>query len=131
MALLAKVVLTGRVDDRRLVRLDGTLRFENKPFDIVIEDLSVSGFGVTTDADLRPGDCVIIGAPAIEIREAEVIWAKDGRVGFEFFDRLQRSEVAAALPVDTVVQLPAAGDMLAREGRILGRSPVKFCRQGA
>jgi PilZ domain len=116
MALLAKAVLTGRVHDRRPVRLDGTLRVDDKPFDVVIHDLSVSGFRARTNADLQPGDRVAIGSPAIPLREAVVVWARVGEVGFEFVNPLRAFEVAAAEPLDTVVQF-STGDICAPPGR--------------
>jgi hypothetical protein len=104
MTLLVKAVLTSRAQDRRPIRLAGTLRLEDRPFDVVIHDLSVSGFRATTVADLRPGDRVAIGSPAIPLREAEVVWTKIGWVGCEFVNPLRDFEVAAAEPVDTVVR---------------------------
>jgi hypothetical protein len=109
MALLAKIVVTERAHSRRPVRLDGTLRRENEPFDITIDDLSTTGFGATTDADLCPGDRIRIGAPAIQLRNAEVIWARNGKVGFRFLIPLSPEDVSSAQPVDTVISLsPAA-----------------------
>jgi hypothetical protein len=107
MALLAKVVLTQRAHARRQVGLDGTLRIEGKPHDIVIKDLSVSGCCATTSVDLRPGDCVMISSPANLFRKAKVIWARNGDVGFMFTRPLTAAEVAIAKPADTVIQFPA------------------------
>jgi hypothetical protein len=105
MALLAKIVVTKRAHNRRPVRLDGTLRLENEPFDVTIDDLSVCGFGASTNADLRPGDRIRIAAPALRARDAEVVWVRNGKVGFEFLSPISTADVASAEPIETVAHL--------------------------
>jgi hypothetical protein len=104
MALTAQLVRDDRRADREALDVDGTLRgVENTPTDVVVEDLSATGFRIRTHAGLNLGETVSIGIPGIGRRQAEVIRRTEGGFGCAFVEPIDPRLVAAPLTAQPVV----------------------------
>ena len=102
---------------RRETALIGTMRDAGRPFDIVIADLSVSGFRAKSDVPLAIGDMVAVSFGTLRDHEAVVVrHTPDGDSGFSFVLPITQNQVFQARPTDTVVRgqfaplpMPTAG----------------------
>lgn len=102
MGLAAVIQLDERLGERRDVAIPGTIRKSAAPIDVEIENLSISGFRATLDAELQLDDVVSIGAAWMGCREARVVWAEHPSYGFSFENLLTEAEVASAQSLDNV-----------------------------
>jgi hypothetical protein len=111
MALAAQLYRDDRGADRFRVDFDATLRDpESLPLDVVVEDLSASGFRVVTNVDLPVGVEVGLGLSGIGTHRARVIWHDRGAYGCELVMPLTSMELNTALsaPSSAPVTLPSA-----------------------
>ena len=87
-----------RVDvDAHAVRIETTLALETA----TIVNISRYGILVLTDAPAEVGAPIVLELPAVGAVEAEIVWAKDGRVGCQFADPIEMLAYAELL-----IQLP-------------------------
>ncbi len=104
MGLAAKLYRDERAADRQAVALDATLRKpDQQPVDILIEDLSVTGFRMAGAARLALDAIVTVGISGVGRREARVVRQSDDHYGCEFLMPIAPAEIARAQTVDTIV----------------------------
>lgn len=111
MALSAQLYQDDRSTRRFRVEFDATLRDPaHQPIDVVVEDLSATGFRVVTSAALDMGVEVGLGLAGIGTQRAFVVWRGEGIYGCEFIAPLKIDDLAAALaaPSTDPVILPAS-----------------------
>lgn len=98
MALVAKLYNDERLAERYAVRLDGTLRNTNAvPQDVVIDDLSVTGFRTTSAIGLAVSDVITLGIFGVGLRSAKVSRESDDSYGCQFLEPLTAQELSFAL----------------------------------
>jgi hypothetical protein len=94
-----------RSSTRRKVGKGSTLRGEDgAPRDVVLEDLSLSGFRISGHDRLSPGDEIAVGLAGVGVREATVIWSDDRGAGCEFLKPITPVDVDNTLSANTVVR---------------------------
>jgi len=132
MALTAQLYLDARGSKRFRVAFDATLRDpSHAPLDVVVEDLSASGFRVLTSADLAVGVEIGLGLAGIGMHRARVIRRQKGVYGCEFVRPLTSAALNLALgaPASAPVALPRMGPWgpvpieTARDDRPVGKLP--------
>ena len=105
MALAAKLYRDERIADRQAVSLDATLRKpDQRPVDIMIEDLSASGFRMTASESLTFDDAISVGISGLGRREARVVRRSGSSYGCEFVVPVDRAEIERAQTVETIVR---------------------------
>jgi len=119
MSFVAKLYQDDRLAERHAVTLDGTLRdAQAEPHDVVIDDLSATGFRTVAIAGVAVGDVITLGIFGIGLRSAAVLRESDGHYGCQFFVPLNASELSFALaglsppdplPLPGTALFPAAG----------------------
>ena len=117
MALAAKLYVDSRAAERSSVALDATLRNKGNPYDVLVEDLSASGFRMQAPVDLPENAAISLGLSGIGRHNARVIWRDGDSYGCEFVRTLTLGEVEQARQDDSVVvtdfsvppQMPDAG----------------------
>lgn len=78
-------VIDGRSAERRVVNLAARLREPGaKIIEVEVRDLSTNGFMAETDVAFDPGTIVWLKLPGLEPQNSKVIWAEEGKVGFQF-----------------------------------------------
>ncbi|MBI0477206.1 PilZ domain-containing protein [Sphingomonas sp. MA1305] len=98
MSFVAKLYEDDRSAERYPVLLDGTLRNpQAEPQDVVIDDLSATGFRTATARGLAVGDTITLGIFGVGLRTARVQRASDGHYGCQFVAPLTAEELASAL----------------------------------
>jgi hypothetical protein len=97
MASLTKLNHQARRAERQRVAIGSTLRnAAAEPFDVMIEDLSATGFRVPAVADLAIGDMITLGIPGVGLRRAVVVRASDDTYGCQFLEPIEASALSAA-----------------------------------
>lgn len=97
MAVLAALYREVR-QERHSVALDGTLRGpERRPYDVVVEDLSRSGFRVPAVADLELDDPISLGLAGVGLCPARVVRRTEQGYGCAFLAPLTIKQLDAAL----------------------------------
>ena len=105
MALAAKLYRDERTADRQAVSLDATLRKpDQRPVDILIEDLSATGFRMTTKEAISLDDAISIGISGIGRRDARIVRRSGSSYGCEFVVSVDRAEIERAQTVETIVR---------------------------
>jgi hypothetical protein len=129
MALTAQLYLDDRGSKRFRVEFDATLRDPlHAPLDVVVEDLSASGFRVLTPADLAVGVEIGLGLAGIGTHRARVVRHENGAYGCEFVTPLTSAalDIALSAPSSAPVALPRMGPWGPVRGNTnLDESPVK------
>ena len=75
----------GRSAERRIVNLAARLREPGARIaDAEVIDLSTDGFKAETALALEPGATVWLKLPGLEPQNSRVVWAEDGKAGFQF-----------------------------------------------
>ncbi|HVQ07518.1 MAG TPA: pilus assembly protein PilZ [Allosphingosinicella sp.] len=83
MAILP--VAEGRSAERRIVNLAARLRDPGaRIVDADVMNLSTDGFMAETDLVLETGTSVWLKLPGLEPQNSRVMWAEDGKTGFQF-----------------------------------------------
>lgn len=91
--------------DRRSLNRTSTLRsVDGRPVNVHLEDLSVTGFKISADFELAPGETVAIGLAGVGVRSAQVIWAADGKAGCAFDQPLSSLELRETEEARTVIE---------------------------
>lgn len=107
MALAAKIHRAARGHERQFVDMAGTLRDSaSAAIDVVIEDLSRSGFRIQPGHDLTIGESISLGLPGMGVRSAEVVRHSDYGYGCEFLNPLGAEELTAVLAGTSVDPIP-------------------------
>lgn len=118
MSFVAKLYDDDRLAERYSVMLDGTLRnAQAEPQDVVIDDLSATGFRTVMAMGLEIGDVITLGIFGVGLRTAQVMRVSDGQYGCQFLKPLNAEELASALcgltpPEPVLLHYPSAGDAL-------------------
>ncbi|WP_448663337.1 PilZ domain-containing protein [Sphingomonas sp. CJ20] len=99
--MIARLEVLGEVDQRGAIRFtvssDTTLRgADGQPIDVVVENLSRTGFLFLSDTEIPAGSLVAIGLSGAGAREAQVVWRDGNRHGCEFLVPLPQSAMAKA-----------------------------------
>lgn len=104
MALTAQLVRDDRRADREAIDVAGTLRpAPGRPIDVIVEDLSATGFRMRTQARLDLQEQVTIGIPGIGQRRAHVVRRTADGFGCEFVEALDPRLVSTAATAQSVV----------------------------
>lgn len=83
-----------RRDDRHAVDRASTLRAEDgQPVDVILDDISFSGFRISQAPHLDVGEGVAVGLAGVGTRSADVIWCSGGLAGCQFHQPLSREEL--------------------------------------
>jgi hypothetical protein len=78
-------VIDGRSAERRIVNFAARLRERGaRIIECEVRDLSTDGFMAETDLALEPGAIVWLKLGGLEPQNSKVIWAEDGKTGFQF-----------------------------------------------
>jgi hypothetical protein len=95
-----------RLTERRMVDEASTLRGPDQhPLDVMVSDLSRSGFKVLSDRELPLGAIVHLGLPGTGRLAARVVRRSGDRYGCEFVEYLSHDQVADAFGQSTVAPL--------------------------
>lgn len=112
MALRAKLVRDSRGAERENLDIAGTLRdVRNEPIDIIVEDLSATGFRVQTQVRLHLDEKVTVGIPGVGQRVAYVVRATGDGFGCEFVNPIDQQLVSAPPTARSVVEVDFGGQL--------------------
>ncbi|TPG54743.1 PilZ domain-containing protein [Sphingomonas glacialis] len=112
MALIAKLVRDSRGAERETLDVAGTLRHvRNGPIDVVVEDLSVTGFRVRTEVGLDLHEKVTVGIPGIGQRTAYIVRQTGDGFGCEFLKPIDPQLVSAPANARSVVEVDFGGQL--------------------
>ncbi len=104
--MIARLYGQTRGAQRHAVEIDATLRGpDREAVDIVIEDLSASGFCIPSVSNIEPGTRFSIGFPGLGIRSATAVRDASGRYGCKFAEQLSESELKTALSAEPLEPL--------------------------
>jgi hypothetical protein len=89
--------ISRRARTRKTVVRPSTLRTDSlEPLDVVVEDLSVSGFCFSSAEPIRVGTSIRLGLAGAGQADAEVAWREGKRHGSRFTPALAQSTIDAA-----------------------------------
>ena len=98
MTVVAKLYRDDRSAERYSVEMDATLRDQDVPYDVLVEDLSATGFRMLTSVELAIGTAITLGVPTVGRRLARVVrQAREQQYGCEFVVPLTIAQVESAL----------------------------------
>lgn len=98
MAITAKLISDDRTAERFTVELDATVRnAAARPYDVVVEDLSATGFRMAGGPVMGIGDPVLIGFAGIGVQAARLTRVHDDSYGCEFLQPLRPTDLSTAL----------------------------------
>ncbi len=96
---------TTRGADRRQVERPSTMRNDDgAPLDVMIEDLSETGFRIRSDDVPEQDDAIMIGLAGLGVRSAVVVWQREESAGCAFDHPLSRAELEYTITADTLVR---------------------------
>lgn len=114
MVILAKLISDARNAERFPVELDATVRnAAARPYDVVIENLSATGFRMVGGPPMTIGTEVSIGFAGIGVRAARLTRLHEASYGCEFVVPLSAEDLSTAL----VAELGAPIAFPARPGQ--------------
>ncbi len=94
-----------RRSDRHAVNRASTLRSDNgKPVDVLLENMSLTGFKISAPGEFVVGEEVVIGLAGVGVRSARVVWAENGQAGCAFDQPLTALELEETEKAQTVIQ---------------------------
>ncbi|HEX7856078.1 MAG TPA: PilZ domain-containing protein [Sphingobium sp.] len=73
------------------------------PLDVVIENLSHSGFKIECLANLAVGEEIALGLAGVGVRAAIVLWSNGSTAGCRFNDPISQAEMEATIAASTVI----------------------------
>lgn len=78
-------IVQGRNAERRIVNLAARLREPGaRIVEAEVQNLSTDGFMAHTDLAMETGAIVWLKLPGLEPQASRVVWAEEGKVGFQF-----------------------------------------------
>jgi PilZ domain len=81
-----------RCGQRHKVKIQASLRRAgDKPFSVIVRDISVSGFSCEAVSSVRPGSLVWITFPGLTGLQSEVSWNDGVMIGCAFSDLMNRA----------------------------------------
>jgi PilZ domain-containing protein len=84
----------GRTAERRIVNLAARLREPGATIvDAEVLDLSTDGYMAVTALALETGTTVWLKLPGLEPQNSRVVWAEDGKAGFQFAAPLHQATI--------------------------------------
>lgn len=93
-----------RADARHAVEKNSTVRDRaGTPYDVVLENLSRTGFRIRSRYRLVPDDEIVVGLAGVGTREATVVWSKDQYAGCQFRHPISQEDVNGLLRAADVV----------------------------
>ncbi|UZW56589.1 PilZ domain-containing protein [Sphingobium sp. JS3065] len=102
--LSANAAAAVRVSNRQKLLRPSTLRLrEQKPFDVVIDDLSSEGCRISSTVPLAAGEAISLGLPGIGRCAARVIWSGGKVAGCRFDRPLHDAQIEKIKLAHTVV----------------------------
>lgn len=119
MAVAAQLKVLDR-SERRWIEVPGTVRSGIDPLDIMILNLSSTGFLARLDKDLEVGRVVSVGAASIGRVGAHVVWKEDDLHGFEFDEPLASDVVREASRVENVIAMVQASGAQLKDEQTFG-----------
>jgi hypothetical protein len=106
MSITAILIDDDRNAERFPVELDATVRNASAhPFDVLIEDLSATGFRMVGGPPMEIGTPVSIGFAGIGVQPARLTRLHDNSYGCEFITALSPAELSAALTAAPVTPI--------------------------
>lgn len=109
MAIMARLYRDMRVSVRHEVALDATLRDpERRPFDVVIEELSVTGVRIPDVVELTPGAVVTLGIAGIGMCDIRVVRRDERGYACAFLFPLGAEELDDAVAATPQAPIPLA-----------------------
>jgi hypothetical protein len=94
-------VAEGRSAERRIVNLAARLRDPGaRIVDADVMNLSTDGFMAETDLVLEIGTSVWLKLPGLEPQNSRVMWAEDGKTGFQFATSLHPATLEMIIEQD-------------------------------
>ena len=104
MSVHATLYSGDRGAERLAFDRSSTLRTEgDTPVDVLIENVSLTGFRLRAPAMLATHQDIRVGMPGIGIRSAHVIWTDQGTVGCMFDRPLGQPELDTVMAFDSAV----------------------------
>jgi len=100
----ARIWNSNRWHERTSVQRRTTLRDEGgTASDVILEDLSLTGFRMSSTDTVVPGQSILVGLEGVGVRAAKVVWSKDDAAGCEFDNPISRSEMDATMNASVVI----------------------------
>jgi len=97
MSITATLINDDRSAERFTVELDATIRnVAARPYDVVIDDLSATGFRMTGGPAMKVGDIISIGFSGIGIQAARLTRIHENNYGCEFLLPLTSADLYTA-----------------------------------
>ncbi|KEQ49359.1 PilZ domain-containing protein [Sphingobium chlorophenolicum] len=125
---LANAAAAIRVSNRQKLLRPSTLRLRERPFDVVIDDLSDEGCRISAPVALAAGQAVSLGLPGVGTCTARVIWSDGKTAGCQFDQPLLAGQIEKIRLAHTVVAASFGGALhVDREGETMSL-PSKFRR---
>ena len=95
--LKAELLRDRRASERHTLRLVASASTEDLASDVLIHDLSETGVGFETSADLQVGDLLFVDPPFIGATEGRIVWREDAYYDCEFVAPAPKSTLSASL----------------------------------
>lgn len=114
MQINAQIISDDRGSERFIASLDATLRDRvTRPHDVMIEDLSLTGFRLSGGPKLNIGEQASIGFAGIGVQQVRVIRQDGNTYGCEFITPITQEKLSAALTAEPVssIAFPAIGPL--------------------
>ena len=95
--IIAEIHSDARRSLRRTLKLTAHVEARADTNGALIHDISETGLRIETDAQLIPGEILLVELPFVGVIEARIIWQKDSGYGCEFIAPVSQGTVSAAL----------------------------------
>lgn len=123
---------TRRSSERLPVERVSTLRSGNAPSDVMIDNMSLTGFRMSGVHGLHEGDLIRVGLAGVGVRDATVIWLGEAIAGCSFAIPITPAEFECTISANTVIEAkfsadPAVPEQVKEKG---GNDEVKSGKQG-
>lgn len=124
--MIARLYGQARGAERHAVEIDATLRGPSREaVDVVIEDLSTSGFRIPSVSAVEPGTQFSIGLPGLGTRLAVAVRDASGRYGCVFLEELGASELQTALTAEPLAPLALRSGQAEAIVPVIDATPAK------
>ena len=94
-----------RNSKRHQLNRTSTLRSEDgRPVDVILENMSITGFKIFTEVEIAVGEAIVIGLAGVGVRSAKVVWSENGHAGCAFDSPLTWLELQETEKARTVIE---------------------------